>query len=243
MFTLLKKEINSFLNSLTGYIVIIVFLLINGLFLWVFPSAFNILDYGYAGIDGLFMLGPFVFLFLIPAITMRSFAEEKRSGTIELLLTKPVSDLNIIMAKFLAGFVLVVFSLVPTIVYYITVYKLGLQPGNIDSGGTWGSYAGLLMLGAAFTAIGVFCSSLTDNQIISFILSIVICGICYIGFEFIASLSLFANVAAYLQFLGLSGHYSSISRGVVDTRDVLYFLSVIALFILLTRIVLQSRNW
>jgi len=243
MFTLLKKEISSFLNSLTGYIVIIVFLLINGLFLWVFPSAFNILDYGYAGIDGLFMLGPFVFLFLIPAITMRSFADEKKSGTIELLFTKPLTDLKIILAKYFAGLFLVVFSLLPTLIYYISVYKLGLQPGNIDSGGTWGSYTGLLLLGAAFTAIGLFCSSITDNQIVSFILSIVICGFLYIGFDFISSLEFFGQAGVLIKSLGLSAHYSSISRGVIDTRDIIYFLSVIAFFIMLTRFILHSRKW
>jgi len=243
MFTLLKKEISSFLNSLIGYIVIVVFLLINGLFLWVFPSAFNILDFGYAGIDGLFMLGPFVFLFLIPAITMRSFADEKKSGTMELLFTKPLTDLKIILAKYFAGLFLVVFSLLPTIIYYISVYKLGLQPGNIDSGGTWGSYAGLLLLGAAFTSIGLFSSSLTDNQIVSFILSIVLCGVFYIGFDFISSLDFFGSAEPLIKSIGLSAHYSSISRGVIDTRDLIYFLSVIAFFILLTRFVLQKRKW
>ena len=172
MYTLLLKEVNNFLSSLIGYIVISVFLLINGLFLWVFGLDFNILDYGYSSIDGLFMLAPFVFLFLIPAITMRSFSDEKRSGTIELLLTKPLTDLQIILAKYFAGVLLVIFSLIPTIIYFITVYRYGLPPGNIDMGATWGSYIGLLFLGASFVAIGLFCSSITDKQVLAFIISV-----------------------------------------------------------------------
>ncbi|MFA5781981.1 MAG: gliding motility-associated ABC transporter permease subunit GldF [Bacteroidales bacterium] len=243
MFTLFKREIKNFLSSLIGYIVITVFLLINGLFLWVFPMDFNILENGYANIDGLFMLGPFVFLFLIPAITMRSFAEEKRSGTIEMLLTKPLTDLQIILSKYLAGVVLVIFSILPTLIYYISVYHLGSTPGNLDAGGTWGSYIGLLFLGAAFVSIGLFASTLTDNQIISFIISLFLCGIFYIGFEFIYSFDIFGKYALFVQSLGISYHYSSISRGVIDTRDLLYFLSLICIFILLSKISLERRKW
>lgn len=243
MITLLIKEINNFFNSLIGYIVVGVFLLTNGLFLWVFPSAFNILDYGYAGIDGLFMLAPFVFLFLIPAVTMRSFADEKKSGTIELLFTKPISDFNIILAKYFAGFIIVIISILPTLVYYITVYKLGMQAGNLDVGATWGSYIGLLFLGAAFTAVGIFCSSISENQIVSFILAIAISGFMYLGFEFIYSLEIFGTFGLFIQSLGLSDHYSSISRGVVDTRDLIYYFSFILIFLFSTRLVLQSRKW
>jgi ABC-2 type transport system permease protein len=243
MFTLLKKEINSFLSSLIGYIVVTVFLLINGLFLWVFPMDFNVINYGYAGIDGLFILAPFVFLFLIPAITMKSFSDEKRSGTIELLLTRPLTDLQIILSKYLASVILVVISLIPTFVYFISVYRLGMPVGNIDMGGTWGSYIGLLFLGAGFAAIGLFCSSITDNQIISFILSVFLCGFFYIGFDFIFSFSLFGNFDLFVQQLGINAHYVSMSRGVIDTRDVLYFLSLIAFFILLTKISLEKRKW
>ncbi|MEI6747556.1 MAG: gliding motility-associated ABC transporter permease subunit GldF [Bacteroidota bacterium] len=243
MFALLKKEISSFLNSLIGYIVIIVFLLINSLFLWVFPLQFNILDYGFASIDNLFMLSPFVFLFLIPAITMRSFADEQKTGTIELLMTKPLTDMQIIGAKYLAGLVLVLFSLVPTLVYFVSVYKLGLPPGNVDIGGTWGSYLGLFFLGAGFVAIGIFSSSLAENQIVAFITSVFLCGFLYIGFEFIYSLSLFGKIDLLIQSLGMNAHYTSMSRGVIDTRDVLYFSSLIALFLLLTKIKLESRKW
>jgi ABC-2 type transport system permease protein len=243
MFTLLKKEINSFLSSLIGYIVVIVFLLINGLFLWVFPMDFNILDFGYAGIEGLFMLAPFVFLFLIPAITMRSFSDEKRSGTIELLLTRPLTDLQIVLAKYFAAVILVLISLLPTLVYFVSVYRLGLPPGNIDLGGTWGSYIGLLFLGAGFAAIGLFCSSITDNQIVSFILAVFFCGFFYLGFDFIYSFALFGKVDLFIQQLGINAHYVSLSRGVIDTRDVLYFLSLITVFILLTKMSLEKRKW
>jgi ABC-2 type transport system permease protein len=243
MFALLKKEISSFLNSLIGYIVIIVFLLINSLFLWVFPLQFNILDYGFASIDNLFMLSPYVFLFLIPAITMRSFADEQKSGTIELLMTKPLTDMQIIGAKYLAGLVLVLFALLPTLVYFVSVYKLGLPPGNIDIGGTWGSYLGLLFLGAGFVAIGIFASSLAENQIVAFITAVFLCGFLYIGFEFIYSLSLFGKIDLLIQSLGMNAHYASMSRGVIDTRDVLYFGSLIAIFLLLTKVRLESRKW
>lgn len=243
MKSLYLREIRSFLHSLIGYIIISVFLIITGLFLWVFPLDFNILDMGYANLDGLFMVAPFVFLFLVPAITMKSFAEEKRLGTIELLLTKPLSDLEIIMAKFFADVTLLVISLIPTFIYYYSVYRLGFPKGNLDQGAIWGSYLGLLFIGAAFISIGIFVSSITDNQIISFVLSFLLCGAIYIGFEFIYSLELFGSFDLFVKSLGISHHYSSISRGVIDTRDVIYFLSVITLFILLSKVSLQSRKW
>lgn len=243
MFTLYKKEIFSFLNSLIGYIAIIVFLLINGLFLWVFPENFNIIDYGYASLDSYFILSPFVFLFLIPAITMRLFADERKSGTIETLLTKPITDFQIIIAKYLAGLTLVIFSLLPTLVYVFTVYQLGLPKGNLDFGGLWGSYIGLLFLASAFVAIGLFISSLTDNQIMAFILSLLICGFLYIGFDLASELPIFTSRNLFLQSLGIEAHYISMSRGVIDTRDLLYFLSLISIFFLLTKMALESRKW
>jgi ABC-2 type transport system permease protein len=243
MLTLLKKEISSFLSSLIGYIVITVFLLINGLFLWVFQGDFNILDFGYANLDGLFMIAPFVFLFLIPAITMRSFAEEKRTGTIELILTKPLTEFEIVMAKFLAGFVLVIFSLLPTLVYFFSVYQLGLPKGNLDMGGMWGSYIGLLFLGASFVAVGMFASTLTDNQIVSFIVAVFLCGFLYMGFDFIYSFALFGKIDLLIKSLGINDHYGSMSRGVIDTRDVLYFLGLISLFILLSKYSIERRKW
>lgn len=243
MTTVFKKEINIFLSSLIGQVTIIVFLLINGLFLWVFPLGFNIPEYGYATLDNLFMLSPFVFLFLIPAITMRTFADEQKTGTFELLITKPLSDFQVIMGKYLAGFVLVILSILPTLIYFYSVYQLGYPPGNIDMGGTWGSYIGLLFLAGGFLAIGVFCSSLTNNTIVSFLLAVSISGFFYIGFDFIHSLSIFGSFDLFIKSLGINAHYTSMSRGVLDTRDILYFLSLIAFFILLTKISLESRKW
>lgn len=243
MFSLLKKELQSFLGSLIGYIVIIVFLTIVSLIIWVFPSDSNILDNEYASLAPLFSIAPWVFMFLIPAVTMRLFADENKSGTIELLLTKPLTDLQIIIAKYLAGFLLVLFSLLPTLIYYITVYQLGSPVGNIDSGGTMGSYFGLLFLASGFVAIGLFASALSDNQVIAFIIAVFICFFAYIGFDFISSLSLFGSVDLFMIKLGISEHYSSMSRGVMDSRDALYFFSLIAFFIMLTKLKLSSRKW
>ena len=243
MFALFKKEINGFLDSLIGYIVIIVFLLTTGLFLWVLPLQFNILDYGYASIDGLFMIAPFVFLFLIPAITMRSFADEKKSGTLELLMTQPLTDLQVILAKYFAGIVLVMFSLLPTLIYFFSVYRLGLPPGNLDAGGMWGSYIGLFFLGSAFVAIGIFASSVSDNQIVSFVIAVFLCAFFYMGFELIYTFILSGKVGLVVQSLGLNAHFSSMSRGVVDTRDLIYFISIAAFFILCTKLSLESRKW
>jgi ABC-2 type transport system permease protein len=174
---------------------------------------------------------------------MRSFADEKKSGTLELLMTQPLTDLQVILAKYFAGVVLVVIALLPTLVYYISVYLLGLPPGNLDSGSIWGSYIGLLFLGASFVAIGIFASSLTDNQIVSFILAVFISFFLYMGFEFVYNFVISGKTGLIIESLGLNAHYSSISRGVIDTRDLVYFVSVTALFILLTKISLESRKW
>jgi ABC-2 type transport system permease protein len=243
MWVLFKKELNSFLTSLIGYITIVVFLVVNGLFLWVINGDFNVFDSSIAGLDGLFVIAPWVFLFLISAITMKMFAEEKKNGTIELLLTKPLSDISIIMAKFLAGVVLVVLSVLPTMIYMIAVWHLGAPEGNLDIGGILGSYIGLIFLGAVFTSIGIFSSSLTNNQIVAFIVSILICFIIYIGFEFLSLVPLFSKADLLIKSLGIDYHYSSISRGVIDSRDIIYFLSAIGFFILLTKVSLESRNW
>lgn len=243
MLALYLKEIRAFLSSVTGYVVILVFLVTTGLFLWFFQTDLNILDYGYANLDGLFIVAPLVFLFLVPAVTMRSFSEEKKSGTIELLFTRPISDMQIILAKFFAAVTLIIFSLVPTLVYFFSVYQLGLPPGNLDAGSIWGSYIGLLFLGAVFASVGIFSSSLTDNQVVSFILAIIISAFLYLGFEFIYSLDLFGSIDLFIRSLGISSHYSSISRGVVDTRDIIYFSSVIALFLYLTNFSLSKRSW
>lgn len=243
MYALYKKEISSFLSSLVGYIVIAVFLIAVGLFMWVFPGDMNIFDAGYANIDTLFIIAPWVFMFLIPAITMRSFADEKKSGTIELLLTRPLTDIKIVLAKYFAGVTLVLFALLPTLIYYFTVYHLGTPPGNIDSGATWGSYLGLLFITAAYVAIGIFASSLTENQVVAFIIAVFLCFFAFIGFESISSLELFGKVDILILQLGIHEHYLSMSRGVIDTRDVVYFISVAALFILFTRTILAGRKW
>ncbi len=243
MISLLFKEINSFFSSITGYLVIITFLLINSSFLWLFKGDFNLLDSGYASIDGLFLIAPWVFMFLIPAITMRLFADEKRLGTLELLLTKPLSELQIILSKYLAGLLLVIFSLIPTLLYFYTIYQLGNPVGNIDVGGTVGSYIGLLFLGASYTAIGLFASALTDNQVVSFIIGLALCFFFYFGFDQIAASQIFSGLDLFIYNLGINEHYVSMSRGVLDSRDVIYFISLTGLFILATRLILQSRNW
>ncbi len=243
MLALLQKEIKAFLSSLIGYIVIIVFLLLIGLIMWVFPTDMNVLNQGYASLDTLFTIAPWVFMFLIPAITMRSFSEEKRIGTIELLLTKPLTDLQIILAKYFAGLLLVLFSILPSLFYFATIYYLGSPVGNVDVGGTWGSYIGLLLLGGGFVSIGIFASSLATNQVVAFIVAVFLCFICYIGFDALASLDALSAVDYLIIKLGINEHYISISRGVLDTRDLLYFISLSAFFVLLTKLVLESRKW
>lgn len=235
MIVLLKKELRSFFSSATGYIVIGVFLLITGLFLWVFPGEYNILDSGYAQLDGLFSLAPWLYLFLVPAVTMRMFAEEKRNGTMELLYTKPLSELEIVLGKYLAGVVLVMLSLVPTIIYFFTVYYLAEPLGNVDSGAFWGSFIGLFFLAAIYVSIGLFASSLTENQIISFILAMFLCFVFYSGFDLVASLFKSGKIISAIGAFGINQHYESMSRGVVDSRDVIYFLSVSALFVFSTK--------
>ena len=243
MFTLYKKEILSFFNSLIGYIAVIVFLLINGLFLWVFPMGFNIIDFGYATLENMFALAPLVFLFLIPAITMRSFADEKRSGTIEMLLTKPLTDTQIILSKYLAAVTLVILAVIPTLVYAVSIYLLGNPVGNLDLGGLWGSYIGLVFLASGFAAIGLFVSSVTDNQIVAFMMALIISGFLLMGFDLIAGLALFGKIDLFIMSLGIQSHYASMSRGVIDSRDVLYFLGLIAIFLLMTKTSLESRKW
>ncbi|MBA3828032.1 MAG: gliding motility-associated ABC transporter permease subunit GldF [Taibaiella sp.] len=237
------KEINSFFSSIVGYVAVLVFLAACGLFLWVLP-AYSILDYGYATLDKFFDIAPMLLLLLIPAVTMRSFADEFRAGTIEWLSTKPLTNLDIILGKYFACLALVVFALLPSLVYVYTISNLSAVANGLDSGGIIGSYIGLLFLAATFTAVGIFCSSLTGNQIVGFLASLAGCYVLYIGFEAISAIPTFANGPDYyLSMIGMSFHYNSISRGVVDTRDVIYFLSVITLFITLTRFSLNSRTW
>lgn len=230
MLAILKKEINSFFASIIGYLVIALFLIICGLFLWLFNGEFNILNNGFADLSSFFLLAPWVLLFLIPAVTMRSFSDEKKQGTLELLLTKPITNLNIVLGKYFGACILIIIALIPTCLYVYTIYQLGNPIGNIDFGSTLGSYFGLLFLVTAYTAIGLFSSSLSDNQIVAFIVSVFLCLVFYIGFEGIADY-ISSN---FVEELGMNSHYKSMSRGVLDTRDILYFLSVTLFFVIIT---------
>ncbi len=243
MIALLRKEVVGFLSSLIGYIVIAVFLASVSLVMWVFPGGLNVLDAGYANMDTLFIMAPWVLIFLASAITMRSFSEERRTGTLELLLTKPLTDWHIIISKYLASFLLVIFALIPTLIYYYTINKLAVPEGNVDHGAIWGSYLGLLFLAGGLIAIGTFASSLSQNQIVSFIIAVFISCMIYVGFDQIGSYDLFGTWDSLILNLGINAHYISISRGVIDTRDLIYFLSLIALFLLLTKVKLESRKW
>jgi ABC-2 type transport system permease protein len=241
MLTILQKEFNAFLNSPVAYVVLGVFLIATGLFVWVFPDS-SVLDYGYADLQTLFNLAPWIFLFLIPAITMRTFAEEKKAGTIELLLTRPLTDGQIIGGKYLACFLLALLALIPTLLYYFSVYRLGSPEGNIDSAATVGSYLGLALLAAVFAAIGILASALTRDQIIAFLVAVVGCFLIYSGFDSLASV-LQGSSAYYVSQLGIAAHYRDLSKGLVDSRDLVYFFSVVAIALQATRLVLRSRNW
>jgi ABC-2 type transport system permease protein len=238
MLAILKKEINAFFASPIGYLVIAIFLVLNGLFLWLFKGEFNILDYGFADLSAFFLLTPWILIFLIPAVTMRSFSDEKKQGTLELLLTKPISHINIILGKYLGALILILIALIPTLIYVYTVYQLGNPAGNLDIGSTLGSYLGLLFLVAAYTAIGVFTSTLSDNQIVAFITSVFLCFLFYIGFEGIADFT----SSDFTDQLGMSFHYKSMSRGVLDTRDIIYFLSITVFFLVLTKLNLTKEH-
>lgn len=242
MYAVFKRELFSLLNSLMAYITIGVFLLACGLLLWFFPDT-SILEYGYAELSGLFSLAPFLFLFLVPAITMRAFAEERKEGTYVLLASRPLKEWQILLGKYFSCLVLVIVSLFPTLIYYYSVYFLGLPKGNIDSGAVIGSYLGLVLLGTAFTAIGIFASSLTKNQVVAFAVAVFLCFIAYTGFESLSRVSGLRFFEGFLLWLGINTHYQSISRGVLDTRDLCYFLSVSLFFLGATKLVLGGRKW
>lgn len=238
MFAILKKEINTFFASPIGYLVIAIFLVLNGLFLWIFKGEFNVLDYGFADLSSFFLLAPWILIFLIPAVTMRSFSDEKKQGTLELLLTKPISHLNLVLGKYFGTFILIIIALIPTLLYVYTVYQLGNPEGNLDIGSTLGSYFGLLFLVASYTAIGIFTSTLSDNQIVAFIVSVFLCFVFYIGFEGVADFT----SSNFIEQLGMSSHYKSMSRGVLDTRDIIYFLSITVFFLMLTKLNINKEN-
>lgn len=240
MIQVFLKEVRSFLSSLIAYIVIVVFLTTIGLFMWVYPDT-NVLDIGHSNLDTLFYMAPWVFIFLVSAITMRSISEEVKTGTIESLTTLPLRLTDIIGGKFLASWFLVIISIVPTFLYYYTIYQLGATPGNLDVGATWGSYIGLALLGASYASIGLFASSISDNQIVSFLISVFLCFFMLSAFGQLSSLPFFSSVDYWIEWLGIQFHYQSISRGVVDTRDLVYFISLIGLFLGLTWFNLQRK--
>lgn len=242
MIQVVAKEFNSFLNSLIAYVVMTVFLTGMGLLMWVFPET-SVLDYGYADMDTLFSLGPYVFIFLIPAITMRSFAEEKKSGTMELLLTKPLTDWDVILGKYLACFLLVLVALVPTVIYYFSLQALGNPTGNIDTPGVIGSYIGLVLLGSVFCAVGMVASSITSNQIVAFVLAAFLCFILFTGFDSAAAMDRWSASALMIKQFGLLYHYDALSKGLIDSRNVIYFVSVSALMLMISKIILSSRSW
>ena len=223
MFSVLKKELRAFFSNATGYIVIGIFLTLSGLFLWVIPGEYNVPDAGYANVDGLFYLAPWLFLFLCPAISMRLFAEEKQTGTWVLLVTKPISKTQIVIGKYLAGWLLVVIALLPTILYYLSVSYLAEPLGNVDSGAFWGSFIGLTFLAGVYVAIGTFASSLSSNQIISFVVAGVFSFFFYYGFDVLSGFLTSAPSAEVVEQFGIHTHYKSMSRGVIDSRDILYF--------------------
>lgn len=240
MLSIYRKEIKSFFNDLIAYLVIILFLTGIGLYMWVFPD--TVFDYGEADMNLLFIVAPYVYMFLIPAITMRSFAEEKKTGTIELLLTRPITEWQLVGGKFFASFSLVFIALIPTLVYYVTIYQLGNPVGNLDSAGIVGSYIGLLCLGASFTAVGIFTSSLTNNQIVAFIISVFLCLFLFEGTSYLSQL-VGTEYSFSISQLSFSYHYTAISKGIVDSRNIIFFLSVVVVMLFTTRLVLVSRKW
>ena len=235
MLTILKKELNSFFASPIGYLVIAVFLIINGLFLWVFNGDFNILNAGFADLNSFFFITPWFYLFLIPAITMRSFSDEFRLGTIEILKTKPITDWQIVLGKYYGALLLIILALVPTLIYGYSIIQLSNPVGNIDVGSIIGSYVGLLFLASAYTAIGLFTSSISQNQIVSFILAIIISFFMFYGFEALADL----GISETLRNFGMNAHFESIGRGVIDTRDIIYFVSITIFFLFTTKLKLE----
>lgn len=242
MWVVFKKEINQFLNSLLGYLVLVVFLVVCGLLFWVFPQS-NVLDYGFAEMGSFFAFTPFILIFLIPAITMRSFAEEKKSGTLEWLLTKPLNEWQIIMGKFLAAWFLVFLALLPTVAYVASIWILGSPSGNLDLAGISGSYLGLLLLSAVFASIGIFGSSITDNQLVAFVLAVFFCFFFYSGFSSLVGINVWSAVAPILEYLSLDYHFQALGKGLIDMRNVVYFFSVTAAALFSTQLSLQARHW
>lgn len=241
MKALLLREIKSFFGSPIGYLVIAIFLLLNGLFLWVFDGDFNILNSGYADMSPFFKLAPWILIFLIPAVTMKSFSDEKKQGTLEILFTKPLSLWEIVNGKFLGAFILILIAIIPTLFYVFIVSSFTAAQNNFDYGSTIGSYFGLLFLIGAYTSIGVFTSTLSDNQIVAFIVAVFLCFFFYFGFDGLSSL--FGSFGSIIKTLGMDFHFKSMSRGVLDTRDIIYFISITVLFLAATVYQLKSLKW
>ncbi|WP_396188125.1 gliding motility-associated ABC transporter permease subunit GldF [Flavobacterium sp.] len=238
MKALLLREIKSFFGSPIGYLVIAIFLLLNGLFLWVFDGEFNILNSGFADMSPFFKLAPWILIFLIPAVTMKSFSDEKKQGTLELLFTKPLSLWEIVNGKFLGAFILIIIAILPTLVYVFLISDYTLAQNEFDYGSTIGSYFGLLFLIAGYTSIGVFTSTLSDNQIVAFIIAVFLCFFFYFGFDGLANL--FGTFNTIIASLGMDFHFKSMGRGVIDTRDIVYFISITVLFLAATVYQLKS---
>lgn len=240
MKALYLKEIRSFLSSVIGYVFILIFLITSGLFHWVISYNTNLLEGSESDLIPFFNLSPTIFLILIPAITMRSIAEERKNGTIELLFTRPISDLNVLLAKYFAGVTLLTIAIVPTIVFYASMHYLGSPVGVIDDGATFTSYIGLLLLGSTFVAIGVFASSITSSQIVAFILAMFFCWFFYDGLTLLGSFNLMGDFDYLIRYCGMSFHYDAIKRGVIDSSDVVYFLSLISVFIFASLTIIKS---
>ncbi len=241
MWSLFLKEIYQFFRSVTGYIVLGIFLLVLSLFLWLFPTQFNILESGLASFEPMFLLLPWLFLFLIPAITMRMFAEEKKQGTLEFILTKPLSTGQIVWSKYLAALAIILVALLPLVVYFFLV-QYNLSAHAVDTGAFWGSFTGIILLAAGFAAIGIFSSSLTSNQVVAFLIAVVLSLFFYLGFSLLGELNFLRPISQIIVYLGINYHYQSLSKGVLDTRDIVYFLSLIAVYIYATVLVLKSRR-
>lgn len=237
MIAIYVKDLKGFFSGLTGYLVIGLFLLITGLFVFVFEGEFNILDYGFADLTPFFLIVPWLFIFLIPAITMRSITSERSLGTLELLVTRPIGIRKLLLGKYLAAFTLMVLAIMPTLIYVYSIGQLGETVNNLDYGSTLGSYLGILFIALAYTSVGVFCSTITSNQIVSFLVAAVLSFTLYFGFESIASIF---DGSDFVTALGLKYHYESMARGVLDTRDIIYFISVAVFFFALSEISLKT---
>ncbi|WP_215226286.1 gliding motility-associated ABC transporter permease subunit GldF [Echinicola shivajiensis] len=240
MISLVYKEVNAFFNNIIGYLILIVFLVAMGMVVWVFPNT-SVLEYGFADLEALFVYTPYVFAFLVPAITMRMIAEEKKTGTWELLMTSPLKPHQLVLAKYFAGLLVLVFALLPSLLYYFSIYQLGAPVGNIDSAGFFGSIFGIIMIGAVFTGIGLFSSSLTDNQITAFILGVFLCFLLHFGFMGLASLFDASQWAVLIEQFSLSYHYENLSRGVIDSGDLYFFMTWIVVLIVFTTLMVRRK--